>query len=594
MRPIEVIWTSSAFTDSSSCKDPEAVLTQPDRFSSFVFALESDLFDSSVIEWGNERQNLTLEIIPGLKKENDAEDIIDAREVVHSVVSIQSAEKLPPYLEAINTSDLGSQGVGPAHDVSETGTAARPFPVRTDGIEDPVTGWKPTGVVFFETIRIPERKIVYSSILDGIDLPNSLEDTEPDQSELPDFFAYNKEGKDQSFFDYPDHFPTLPSESTDEYYVVNRGGGFFRGFFSKVFFLFTLFLLFVVLIIFGAVGTYSYYAYNRLFKDAPAVKSADFIVRPNETFISVINRMQKNDLLGSFMGIDDKYLMRLLAYSEQNAHQLKPGAYRIDVGKNLKSVYGQLIKGSTDYKITIPEGKSAAEVAIEVKKVYDTFDEVRFVELVHDPAFAKKMGVEADSLEGYLYPSTYYFGPGMKEEELIKLMVGTFKQKVEETRGGMSTDDGLTFHAHVIIASLIEREARVDSDRPLIASVIYNRLSKEMPLQIDATVNYALNDWRRLLNVDYRIDHPYNTYKFKGLPPGPIASPRIESLLATFDVPETNYLYYVHRGDGHHAFAETYEEHLANVGRYIRNKGEGSMGNAPLVETTTENNKAAE
>jgi cell division protein YceG involved in septum cleavage len=126
----------------------------------------------------------------------------------------------------------------------------------------------------------------------------------------------------------------------------------------------------------------------------------------------------------------------------------------------------------------------------------------------------------------------------------------------------------------VIIASLIEKEARSDEDRPLISGVIENRLGRNMRLQIDATVNYALGSWRRLTYADYKFESAYNTYLNDGLPPGPICSPGSASLRAALDPEECDYLFYVHKGDGHHAFAVTYEEHLTNVRAYIRNDPE--------------------
>lgn len=597
MRPIEVIWTTSAFTDATNCNSElKPVSVSHDDINSFHFALESDLFDSAVIDW-NGQQSPTLEVIPGFKKDDKPESELDDRYVVETVLSGRLDDKieLPSYLEEIDTSTLQAEKGN--EEISAHGKpigGLRPFQVRRDGIEHPLYGWKPTGVVFFETISIPERKVVYSSMFTENTLQNSSDQPKlgTDISDVArEAFNAIDQNRDDSFFNYPDHFPTNdPFEITDRHYVIKSNSGFFGGFFRKFFFLLFLILGLFVAVGICVLGIYGYYAYNRMFINSSSGNTGTLVIKPNETFNIVLNRMQKEKLIGSFMGVNDKYLLKLLAYSEQNANQIKPGAYKIDTKMSLKSIYSEMIKGSTDYKITIPEGKSAAEVAAEVKKTYETFDDVRFLELVKDPEFTKKMGIEADSLEGYLYPSTYYFGPGMKEEELIKLMVGTFKQKVDENLGGMTTDDGLTFQAHVIIASLIEREARTDEDRPAIASVIFNRLSKGIPLQIDATVNYALNDWRRLFNSDYKLDHPYNTYKFKGLPPGPIASPRIESLMATFNTPETNYFYYVHRGDGHHAFAETYEQHLANVGRYIRsNKADGTMGNEPIEQNSSNN-----
>ena len=150
---------------------------------------------------------------------------------------------------------------------------------------------------------------------------------------------------------------------------------------------------------------------------------------------------------------------------------------------------------------------------------------------------------------------------------MLRKMVDTFRESVEKKLDGVAkaTGDNLSFQEHLIMASLIEREARLDEDRPLIASVMFNRLAKDMQLQIDVTVHFALGQWtRRLTLEDLKVDSPYNTYANKGLPPGPICSPRVESIVATYQAPKTDYLFYVLKGDGKHVFAKTLEEHAQN------------------------------
>jgi UPF0755 protein len=151
-------------------------------------------------------------------------------------------------------------------------------------------------------------------------------------------------------------------------------------------------------------------------------------------------------------------------------------------------------------------------------------------------------------------------------------MLRRFDQKMKEMDYYRKVEAaGLTLHEAVIIASMVEREARVDRERPVIAGVIFNRLQRDMPLQIDATVQYALGSQRaKLYYRDLEINSPYNTYLIKGLPPGPIACPGESSLLAAVEPVKTSYLYYVARPDGTHAFARTLDEHNANKRKYIR------------------------
>jgi len=604
---LEIVWTSSAFTALVTAPEPanldfDPIPGQDDDSSAPVkYAFESDMLDSAMISWRNEEGLPTLEMISGFRDDQSAEDSPVGQQPTRTASgsSHESKSGIPGFLEPIDASKLTGlhfqaselgQPVEPDTSVAQTG----PQRVRDDGVEDPVTGWRPTGLVFFETLATPPRGIRYSTQV--LAAPAPPVDKEPGSTTeataltaVPpaENVALASASADEApFFDFPDKVPPSPPEDTDETEISTSGGTRPPGPVK----LLARRMMWLVLGVFAIAGfsvllaifMYLRYAKNRMYYPQEQSRMVTLAVRPGDGFRTVLDRMHKEQLLGDYMGIDDRYLMRFLAYSYENSNKLKPGIYQVNSRLSLKDIYDKLIEGSKDFKVTIPEGQTALEVAQNMKRRYNTFDVNHFMELINSPAYAKQLGIDAPTLEGYLYPSTYYFGPGMKEEELIKLMVGTFKTKVQETLGDMSTSDGVTFHGHVIIASLIEREARMDEDRPLIASVIFNRLNRGIPLQIDATVNYALKDWRRLNYTDYKVDSPYNTYTHKGLPPGPIASPRIESLEATFNVPETKYLYYVYKGDGHHAFAETYAQHMANVGRYIKERNAIGMGNLPV------------
>ena len=604
---MEVVWSSpvqtgSVFRPSNPLNDSPGeaagasaaptVTNAPAQDTRTVFAFESDLFDGAYVHWEDGQNALTLEMIPGFRKPESPDD--PSAYLAESVSSGNATPAAGVLANGITTVTGADEAVADAQpfqpDVSHW--AGGPMKVREDGIEDPVAGWRPTGVVFFETLSgTPPRGTVYSSSLRDA----FAEAVRPAETDLiEDLVAgYSDEHagphSTSNFFNIPDTVPATPADETEdlsvEVVVVGGGGGGGDG--TWVYRLFGKLLLGAVLL-FGfllvlVLGTYGYYIKKRLYDGEPTGRLVTVTIKPGDTFRSVITSLNDGGVLRSFMGLDDRYIMRYLAYAMENSDQVKAGVYKIDTGQNLQEVYNRLIAGSNDFKVTIPEGKTALEVARQVSEHYKDFSPERFMELVNDPEYARKHNVDAPSLEGYLYPSTYFFGPGMKEEELLDLMVGTFMAKVDAVKDKMTTDS-LSFHEHVIMASLIEREARLNDDRPLIASVIFNRMKLGMPLQIDATVNYALDDWRRLTYADYRTDHPYNTYKIKGLPPGPITTPRIESLLATYNAPPTDYLYYVHKGDGYHAFAETYAQHQANVGRYIRERNASSMGNEPAAD----------
>lgn len=604
---LEIVWCSPVQTGSGWQPNPFPAITAsqtvavplPDETfpSRHLVAFESDLFDNAFVHW--EQESPTLEMIAGHKVETAHTPDSQPVETLMSTAASLAEPACYPHIEPVAPGAGGDEGVLP-FDPDLSQGAVGPAAVRKDGIEDPRRGWRPTGLVFFETLTTPPRGIVYSSNMSDSFLKNPAQrsgesapfGTDPHGDSLP-AHAGTPAADSRPFFDFPDGVPAAPAEETEDHPIkpvvvkVRGGGGGGSSFFLRLLFrLFILGLAAVGLLLCAALGAYGWYAQQRLYKDSANSRTVLVTITPGESFRGIINGMKKDGLLSSFFGLDDRYLMRYLAYFYDDSEKIKPGVYRFTAGQNLDGVYRKMIEGSQDYKVIIPEGKTALEVGEIVAKHYNSFDTDHFAQLVNSAEFASSLGIHAPTLEGYLYPSTYYVGPGMKEEELARLMVTTFQKKLESIQDKVTTD-GLTLHQHVILASLIEREARMDEDRPLIASVIFNRLEQNMPLQIDATVNYALNDWRRLFNSDYQLDHPYNTYKFKGLPPGPITSPRIESLLATYTAPKTNYLYYVHMGNGRHAFAESYAQHEANVGRYIRQRDAG-LAAAPAPASATD------
>jgi len=182
----------------------------------------------------------------------------------------------------------------------------------------------------------------------------------------------------------------------------------------------------------------------------------------------------------------------------------------------------------------------------------------------------KELPAKKNNLEGYLFPDTYYPGSDSGPDKIVQMMLQNFEQVMERNDYiSKARSKGLNLNEAVTVASMVEREARVESERPIIAGVIYNRLKAGMPLQIDATVQYALGKQKeKLLYKDLEINSPYNTYKISGLPPGPIANPGWPSLKAAIEPEKNNYLYYCAKPDGSHAFSRTLAEHNRNVQRY--------------------------
>ena len=176
---------------------------------------------------------------------------------------------------------------------------------------------------------------------------------------------------------------------------------------------------------------------------------------------------------------------------------------------------------------------------------------------------------QTNRLEGFLFPDTYNITADDNGERIINIMLSRFAEVWEDKLAARAKEKGWSALEVVTVASLIEREAAVPEERKIISGVIANRLEIGMPLQIDATILYALNEHKELIsNVDLKVDSPYNTYIHNGLPPGPIAAPGVDSLQAALDPEDNPYFYYVSRGDGTHEFTRTFTEHLQAISKY--------------------------
>lgn len=266
--------------------------------------------------------------------------------------------------------------------------------------------------------------------------------------------------------------------------------------------------------------------------------------------------------------IDSAFVFRLYIRYNGLDGKLRPGEYVMNEDMTNGEAASLLMKGPPDryVTITIPEGftiDQEAEVVAKALKI----DKEAFKTLAKNgsPTLVKEFPFlstnKTPTLEGYLFPDTYRFKPKATAEDVIRTQLNQFK-KVTEKLDIEGT--GKTVHEIATIASLVEREARVADERPLISAVIQNRLSKGMLLQIDATVQYALPEWKRELTYkDLEIESPYNTYKYPGLPPGPIGAPGLSCLEAAVGPANVSYLYYVIKDDkGHHFFTDDYNEFL--------------------------------
>ncbi len=238
------------------------------------------------------------------------------------------------------------------------------------------------------------------------------------------------------------------------------------------------------------------------------------------------------------------------------------GKYQLVDANNNYTIIHQLVHGVPILRrVTLLEGWSVDQVATYISARLGT-DKQAFLDLCEDPQFLNKHDIPHESLEGFLFPETYYFEEDASPEHIIETIIAEYRSVMTAVHRGRTAELGFTELELVTLASIIEGEAIYDSERPTISAVYHNRLNRGMRLQADPTIQYIIPDGpRRLLNRDLRIDSPYNTYKYDGLPPGPINNPGKESLMAALYPEDNDLLYFVARGDGYHTFSKTQDEH---------------------------------
>ena len=258
--------------------------------------------------------------------------------------------------------------------------------------------------------------------------------------------------------------------------------------------------------------------------------------------------------------------IKVLRYGES----IKAGIYQFDRPLSAADVVDKLIRGDVVLRsVTVREGLD--RFAVAQLFTADGFGRTAdWDKLTAEGDAVRDVAPEATSLEGYLFPDTYKFSPGTQPRMIIAAMVDNFRRHFGSEMAYITT--GLTPHQTVILASIVESEARLPQERPLVASVYLNRLHRQMLLGADPTVIYALKLAHRwdgnIHKADLQIDSPYNTYRFRGLPPGPIANPGLASLRAAAAPAQTNFLYFVAKHDGSHVFSNNLEEHNRNVQIY--------------------------
>ena len=261
---------------------------------------------------------------------------------------------------------------------------------------------------------------------------------------------------------------------------------------------------------------------------------------------------------------------RLLANIRQKQTHIQVGEYELNQSMLPMDILKAITSGKTVlHPVTIPEGYRISEIAELLTKKISINKEI-FIKESRNKDLLNKLNITSKSLEGYLFPETYHFSKHTAEKKIIQTMLSTFQQrmKTKNIQDQIQSSD-MSLHEIITLASLIEKETGMNGERKHISSVFHNRLKRKMRLQTDPTVIYAIENFDgNIRKKDLDIDSPYNTYRYKGLPPGPIASPGIKSIVAALNPIKTNHLYFVSKKDGSHQFSSSLKEHNRAVQKY--------------------------
>jgi UPF0755 protein len=290
-----------------------------------------------------------------------------------------------------------------------------------------------------------------------------------------------------------------------------------------------------------------------------------FRVERGDSVARVAGRLQSEGL------VRDARAVRGLARWYGLESSLQVGEFAVSAALSPREILDKLVSGDVvTYEVVIPEGFTQVMITERLAEA-GLVDADAFLALARDPASAEALGVEGTSLEGYLFPETYRLPRGLSPLAVAGVLVGQFLSVWEEIEPA-AIQQGMSMREVVTLASIVEKETGAPQERPLIAGVFLNRMKKGMRLETDPTVIYGIPDFDGNLRRRHLEDgsNPYNTYKIKGLPPGPIASPGREALQAVLEPADTAYLFFVSRNDGTHIFSETYREHVNAVNRYQR------------------------
>ena len=325
-------------------------------------------------------------------------------------------------------------------------------------------------------------------------------------------------------------------------------------------------LLAVVALVLALAAAVGAYLDLRAFAGRPAGASTEehhIVVPPGQPLAATAEALERSGVIRS------AFKLRMLARLEGYDRRLKAGEYSLTASMSPRDILSLMEKGAVRlHRLTIPEGLAIPQIAEQVEKA-GLGRAADIVARAKDPAYAKAQGFEAPSLEGYLFPETYFVPRTVSAEAVIAAMLQAFRSAFPPEWERRAAEIGFTRHEAVTLASIIEKETGDPSERPLIASVFHNRLKRGMRLETDPTVIYGIPDFDgNLTRKHLEAPTPYNTYLIRGLPPAPIASPGRESLKAALYPAQTDFLFFVSRNNGSHHFSTNLADHTRAVQHY--------------------------
>jgi len=292
-------------------------------------------------------------------------------------------------------------------------------------------------------------------------------------------------------------------------------------------------------------------------------KTAEIQIPQGATFRQAVEILAKEKL------VRDKNLFLFIGRLTGLHRKIRAGFYSITGAMNPLDVLMLLKNGQiVEYDITIVEGDSLLEIREKLVEK-NIVDRQTFRKISRDRDFLKAYNIDAPSIEGYIFPDTYKLPKGIEPQNALAMMINSMREKYADKLKQRAEELRLTENEVLTLASIIEKEAIINSERPLISAVYHNRLKRRMPLQADPTAIYGIKSSKERITLkDLKRKTPYNTYVIKGLPPGPIASPGIKSIVAALYPADVPYRYFVSNNDGSHQFSVTSEEHIEAVKAY--------------------------